>query len=135
MLFSLFQRRWLMARAVSPGRASSPGRKGAKGRPNAIVGLSEDEIKSLAGTGHLPINEEELSAAFAFFDVEGRGKLTVNDLKLRLGAFYTNLPVRRPPALPPWASASPSTVASCLSADQGVQDPDQRTQLHQADAD
>ena len=98
-----------MARAVSPTRASSPGRKQAsRGRPDAIVGLSEDELKSFAGSGSLPIDEDELNAAFDFFDVEGRGKLTVNDLKLRLGAFYKNLPVRPPPALPPRVSASPS---------------------------
>ena len=64
-----------MARAVSPTRASSPGRKQAsRGRPDAIVGLSEDELKSFAGSGSLPIDEDELSAAFDFFDVEGRGK-------------------------------------------------------------
>ena len=83
-----------MARSVSPLRAGSPGRKSG-GRPDAIVGLSEDELKSFAGSGSLPIDEDELSAAFDFFDVEGRGKLTVADLKLRLGAFYKNLPVRQ----------------------------------------
>lgn len=89
-------RRLGMARSVSPTRAGSPGRKSAsRGRPDAIVGLSEDELKSFAGSGSLPIDEDELSAAFDFFDVEGRGKLTVADLKLRLGAFYKNLPVRR----------------------------------------
>ena len=104
-----------MARAVSPTRASSPGRKQAsRGRPDAIVGLSEDELKSFAGSGSLPIDEDELNAAFDFFDVEGRGKLTVNDLKLRLGAFYKNLPVRPPPALPPRVSASPSTTSLSL---------------------
>ena len=89
-------RRLGMARSVSPTRAGSPGRKSAsRGKPDAIVGLSEDELKSFAGSGSLPIDEDELSAAFDFFDVEGRGKLTVADLKLRLGAFYKNLPVRR----------------------------------------
>ena len=38
-------------------------------------------------------------AAFDFFDVEGRGKLTVADLKARLGAFYKNLPSKEYKAL------------------------------------
>ena len=80
----------------SPARAASPGRKSVTGgRMDAIVGLSEDELKSFAGSGSLPIDEAELNAAFDFFDVEGRGKLTVADLKPRLSAFYKNLPVRR----------------------------------------
>ena len=66
----------------SPARAASPGRKSVTGgRMDAIVGLSEDELKSFAGSGSLPIDEAELNAAFDFFDVEGRGKLTVADLK------------------------------------------------------
>mmetsp|Transcript_10013 Transcript_10013/g.24913 ORF Transcript_10013/g.24913 Transcript_10013/m.24913 type:complete len:185 (+) Transcript_10013:29-583(+) len=76
----------------SPARAASPGRKSVTGRMDAIVGLSEDELKSFAGSGSLPIDEAELNAAFDFFDVEGRGKLTVADLKPRLSAFYKNLP-------------------------------------------
>ena len=80
----------------SPARAASPGRKSVTGgRMDAIVGLSEDELKSFAGSGSLPIDEAELNAAFDFFDVEGRGKLTVADLKPRLSAFYKNPPVRR----------------------------------------
>ena len=33
-------------------------------------------------------------AAFDFFDVEGRGKLSAADLRQRLGVFYKNLPPR-----------------------------------------
>ena len=101
----------------SPARAASPGRKSVTGgRMDAIVGLSEDELKSFAGSGSLPIDEAELNAAFDFFDVEGRGKLTVADLKPRLSAFYKNLPVRRlhrhigarqPAPARPASSASP----------------------------
>ena len=120
----------------SPARAASPGRKSVTGgRMDAIVGLSEDELKSFAGSGSLPIDEAELSAAFDFFDVEGRGKLTVADLKLRLGAFYKNLPVRRRLHCHLGCQPAPARPASsCLSPAQGVQDPDQRAQLHQGNA-
>ena len=128
-------RRLGMARSVSPTRAGSPGRKSAsRGRPDAIVGLSEDELKSFAGSGSLPIDEDELSAAFDFFDVEGRGKLTVADLKLRLGAFYKNLPVRRRLHCHLGCQPAPALTSLCLSPAQGVQDPDQRAQLHQGNA-
>ena len=40
----------------------------------------------------LALSEAELSAAFEFFDVDGKGKLTAADLKARLGVFYRNLP-------------------------------------------
>jgi hypothetical protein len=40
------------------------------------------------------VDEEELKAAFEFFDVHKRGVLTPADLKQRLGVFYKNLPAR-----------------------------------------
>eukprot|EP00753_Platysulcus_tardus_P010494 PLAT2765.1.p2 GENE.PLAT2765.1~~PLAT2765.1.p2 ORF type:complete len:191 (+),score=96.40 PLAT2765.1:89-661(+) len=40
------------------------------------------------------LSEEDLRVAFDFFDVDGSGKITLNDLKVRLGAFYKNLPMR-----------------------------------------
>lgn len=67
---------------------------GKKKAPEAIIGLSEDELKGDGRAGALPIDEDELNAAFDFFDVDGKGKLTPNDLRARLGAFYKNLPVR-----------------------------------------
>lgn len=80
----------------SAPRAASPGRRGggrsAARRPDSIISLSEDDLKGFAGSGSLPVNEEELNAAFDFFDVEGRGRLTANDLRVRLSAFYKNLP-------------------------------------------
>ena len=35
-----------------------------------------------------------MKAAFDFFDVSGSGKITLADLKNRLGAFYKNVPLR-----------------------------------------
>lgn len=120
----------------SPARAASPGRKSVTGgRMDAIVGLSEDELKSFAGSGSLPIDEAELNAAFDFFDVEGRGKLTVADLKPRLSAFYKNLPVRRLHRHIGARQPAPARPASFrLTTAQGVQDLDQRAQLHEGDA-
>jgi hypothetical protein len=102
---------------------------------DAIVGLSEDELKSFTGSGSLPIEEAELNAAFDFFDVEGRGKLTVADLKPRLSAFYKNLPVRRVHRHIGACQPAPAQPASFrLTTAQGVQDLDQRAQLHEGDA-
>jgi|TARA_B110000211_G_C13749161_1_gene408011 Ca2+-binding EF-hand superfamily protein len=42
----------------------------------------------------ITIDEAELQAAFEFFDVSGTGKITLSDLKNRLGAFYKNVPLR-----------------------------------------
>ncbi|CAM9374433.1 unnamed protein product, partial [Chrysoparadoxa australica] len=41
--------------------------------------------------GGVLVTEEELKAAFEFFDVEGRGKITTSMLRKRLGAFYKNM--------------------------------------------
>jgi len=40
------------------------------------------------------VDEDELKAAFDFFDVHKKGTLTPADLKQRLGVFYKNLPAR-----------------------------------------
>ena len=45
-------------------------------------------------TTGISIDEQELQAAFEFFDVSGTGKITLADLKNRLGAFYKNVPLR-----------------------------------------
>ncbi|CAM9204921.1 unnamed protein product, partial [Discosporangium mesarthrocarpum] len=44
--------------------------------------------------GGVLVTEEELQAAFEFFDVEGRGKITASALRKRLGAFYRNMNAR-----------------------------------------
>ena len=127
---------WPMSSAP---RAASPGRRGggrsAARRPDSIISLSEDDLKGFAGSGSLPVNEEELNAAFDFFDVEGRGRLTANDLRVRLSAFYKNLPVRAAaPRLGPHPAPPHHSRCSPTPAAKGVQDTDQRAQLHQGDA-
>ena len=62
-------------KSISPLRAGVPGLK-----KNSVGGIAVDEA--------------ELKAAFEFFDVSGKGKITLNDLKSRLGAFYKNVPLR-----------------------------------------
>ncbi|EKX44255.1 hypothetical protein GUITHDRAFT_95073 [Guillardia theta CCMP2712] len=44
--------------------------------------------------GGVYVDEEELKAAFDFFDVHKKGVLTPADLKQRLSVFYKNLPAR-----------------------------------------
>ena len=51
-------------------------------------------MASASASGGITINEDELKAAFEFFDVSGSGKITLKDLKSRLGAFYKNVPIR-----------------------------------------
>jgi len=44
--------------------------------------------------GGILVTEEELKAAFDFFDVNSTGKITLPNLKARLGAFYKNMPMK-----------------------------------------
>ena len=44
--------------------------------------------------GGVLVTEEELEAAFAFFDVDGSGKITTANLRKRLGIFYKNMPAK-----------------------------------------
>ena len=67
-----------------------------------MLSVSDEALKTgdkNVGAGSLHVDDDELAAAFDFFDVEGRGKLTVADLKARLGAFYKNLPSKEYKAL------------------------------------
>ena len=93
---------------------------GKKKASEAIISLSEDELKGDGRAGALPIDEDELNAAFDFFDVDGKGKLTPNDLRARLGAFYKNLPVRPSAARAPWRHISPGPHARAPSAARAV---------------
>lgn len=44
--------------------------------------------------GGVLVTEDELAAAFAFFDVDGSGKITTSNLRKRLGVFYKNMPAK-----------------------------------------
>lgn len=54
---------------------------------------TDDEVRRNE-FGGVYVDEEELKAAFDFFDVGKKGTLTPADLKQRLGVFYKNLPAR-----------------------------------------
>jgi hypothetical protein len=41
--------------------------------------------------GGVLVTDEELRAAFEFFDMDGRGKITAASMRKRLGAFYKNM--------------------------------------------
>ncbi|KAG8469182.1 hypothetical protein KFE25_007700 [Diacronema lutheri] len=87
-----------MARSTSPERS----RGAAKGRPTAsILNISEDDLRlsEQPGKGSLKIDDDELNAAFEFFDVDGKGRLTAKDLHAKLSVFYPNLPAKEVKAL------------------------------------
>jgi calmodulin len=64
----------------------------AKGKkaPTASV----DDFYPRNDKGGILVTDEELKAAFDFFDVQGTGKITLPNLKSRLGAFYKNMPMK-----------------------------------------
>ena len=67
--------------------------KGKSGQAReSLIGLDIDELAQLGGSLH--IDDEEIDAAFEFFDMDRQGKLTTANLKTRLGAFYKNLPAK-----------------------------------------
>ena len=57
----------------------------------ALLDIALDEL-DMAAISSLQIDEEELEAAFEFFEVDCSGKINATNLKERLGAFYKNLP-------------------------------------------
>lgn len=72
-----------------------------KAKASSILNISEEELRltEQAGRGHIRIDDDELSAAFDFFDVDGKGRLTAKDLHNRLSTFYPNLPAKDVKAL------------------------------------
>ena len=49
-----------------------------------VSGLKKNSV------GGIAVDEDELKAAFEFFDVSGKGKITLNDLKNRLGMYIAH---------------------------------------------
>ena len=63
----------------------------------SVLGVAPEELDAAASS--LYIDDEELDAAFEFFDVDKTGTITAANLKDRLGAFYKNLPSKEYKAL------------------------------------
>ena len=68
-----------------------PSKNVAKKHTDSLLGINPDDLDTTA-MGGLHIDDEELDAAFEFFDMDKTGKITAANLKERLGAFYKNLP-------------------------------------------
>ena len=53
-----------------------------------------DDLVPRNSKGGVLVTEEELKAAFDFFDVDSSGKITLGNLRKRLGVFYKNMPAK-----------------------------------------
>jgi len=89
----------------APSGAAAPAAhksKGASSKGAAASAAPDAASGALAGAGGVRRNAKggvyvdpgELHQAFEFFDVEGKGFITLSDLKKRLGVFYQNLSLR-----------------------------------------
>jgi len=85
---------------MSPPSASRRGTSASRRGPQTAdaVGLTaltrglHGDAPNEPPCGSLDLTEDELSLAFEFFDVNGRGTLSQAELKARLAIFYPNLP-------------------------------------------
>jgi calmodulin len=94
-----------------------------KRQSEAVLGIAPDEIDTNA-LGSLRIDDEELDAAFDFFDVDRTGKITAANLRDRLGAFYKNLPQKEIKLLLGNGPFTKDTLRSLLqNNDLGAYDP------------
>ena len=58
--------------AASPPRPMPPAKAKGKSGGDAVIGLDEEQIKLADMAGQtLPVDDDEISAAFDFFDVDG----------------------------------------------------------------
>mmetsp|Transcript_20121 Transcript_20121/g.27345 ORF Transcript_20121/g.27345 Transcript_20121/m.27345 type:complete len:179 (-) Transcript_20121:279-815(-) len=77
-----------MARNLKPIQPKSPAGKSRRAAPVDMSLVPQNS------NGGILVTDEELAAAFEFFDVEGRGKITASNLRKRLGVFYKNMPAK-----------------------------------------
>jgi Ca2+-binding EF-hand superfamily protein len=83
---------------------ATPSGKGAKDRISSTrtKASTGKHVSNVDDFSHVPknehggvlVSEDELKAAFDFFDTNGSGKITLQNLKSRLGAFYKNMPIK-----------------------------------------
>lgn len=75
----------------------------SKSTAHSVVSSSVDPADSSSSStggvkrnakGGIHVAPSELHQAFEFFDVDGKGFITIQDLKKRLGVFYQNLSLR-----------------------------------------
>ena len=65
--------------------SSSTRRRSVSPMSRNMAGIKKNSV------GGIAVDEQELKAAFEFFDVSGKGKITLNDLKNRLGKYKYRL--------------------------------------------
>ena len=65
--------------------SSSTRRRSLSPMSRNMAGIKKNSV------GGIAVDEQELKAAFEFFDVSGKGKITLNDLKNRLGKYKYGL--------------------------------------------
>lgn len=82
-------------------RTSSPQRGARRAAPVSILNISEEDLRlcDQPGKGSLKIDEDELNAAFEFFDPERKGRLTAKEMHAKLAIFYPNLSAKDVKAL------------------------------------
>jgi hypothetical protein len=71
-----------VVRARKPHASSAPKSTAHEVNPNDVPKNAK---------GGVLVTDEELRAAFEFFDMDGRGKITAASMRKRLGAFYKNM--------------------------------------------
>ena len=95
-----------------------PSPPGKLAKQASVLSVSDEALRvgdKSGAAGSLHVDDDELSAAFDFFDIEHKGKLTVADLKARLGAFYKNLPTKEYKALISEANFTKDTLRQLLA--------------------
>mmetsp|Transcript_1786 Transcript_1786/g.2423 ORF Transcript_1786/g.2423 Transcript_1786/m.2423 type:complete len:222 (-) Transcript_1786:272-937(-) len=78
----------------STSRRNNAGTKKAmsKGKPK----MAKEDVVNIRrnSKGGVLVTESELKAAFDFFDIDSEGKITLQNLRKRLGVFYKNMPTK-----------------------------------------